>query len=340
MKERVNIGFIGCGAVAGEHLATLSRVEGQRVVALSDVSPGAIARLKKDNLEVSRAKEYADYREMIEKSDLDAVYILTPHNLHFEQAVFALKKGLNIYLEKPMAMNAVEASAIADMSGRSGKIVVVGYQRHTASAYRHVRDAIQSGELGDVLHVQGMIGQPWESAVRRIGALWRFDPSVNPGGFLFDTGSHLIDIVLWTTGLVPDSVFATAANLGLAVPLDGSLSITPKQGPVVSLSFVGASPVWQESVRYFCTKSVAECRFYFDERTLSSRSELSVMGTDGGARSMTVRSLPPPSNPHVNFVNSILGREQPASTAEDGRRAMEIADAMLASLQTGQAINV
>src|SRR5579862_6898502 len=99
--KTVRVGLVGCWFMAGEHLRHLQPLEGWKLVSVSDLDLTAIERLKKITSWIDEVKEFEDYREMIVAGDLDAVIIVTPHSLHFEQAVFALQNDLDVLIEKP-----------------------------------------------------------------------------------------------------------------------------------------------------------------------------------------------------------------------------------------------
>ena len=123
---------------------------------------------------------------------LDAVFIVTPHVLHFAQATACLEAGLDVLLEKPMVMTAAEASALIETRDRSGRLLVVAFQGSLSPQIREASRLLRSGTLGPILNIDALAWQDW--AAGTVGT-WRQDPAISGGGFLFDTGAHMLNTV-------------------------------------------------------------------------------------------------------------------------------------------------
>jgi scyllo-inositol 2-dehydrogenase (NADP+) len=138
-------------------------------------------------------RAYRSFEEMLGTAALDAVVIATPTHLHKEMSLAAFRRGLHVFLEKPMAACLKDARAIVAASSRAGRILTV-YQPHRAAAYfQHVRKIIASGRIGAVYHVRrGSFNyvrrNDWQS-LRRYG-----------GGMLNNYGAHFLDQLLALTG--------------------------------------------------------------------------------------------------------------------------------------------
>ncbi len=193
----MKIGLIGSGFMAGEHLENLQPIEDCTVNAVSDVNPGAMRNLKNRFPSIENVREFTDYREMIRAGNLDAVIVVTPHSLHYEQAIFALQNDLAVLIEKPMVTNSTEAREIANLARTTGKLAMVAYQRHTEPTYWHARQLISEGKLGKLHFVSGLQTQGWYRD--KLGS-WRTDPKFNEMGYIADSGSHIIDAIRWIVG--------------------------------------------------------------------------------------------------------------------------------------------
>ena len=135
-----------------------------------------------------------DWRRFLDRfgPELDAVMIITPHALHHDQATAALEAGLDVYLEKPMVMTAAEAESLIATRDRTGRLLVVGFQGSLSPRVRAASRLIASGEVGALLNVDALVWQDWAS---HTPGTWRQDPVLSGGGFLFDTGAHLLNTV-------------------------------------------------------------------------------------------------------------------------------------------------
>ncbi len=160
-NERLRIGFIGPGGRGfGAHVKSLAKLrnDGAKIdlVALAEVysvQRDKVAKyIRKEN--GNQPKQYEDYREMIEKEDLDAVAIGTPDHWHAKQAIDAMQAGLHVYCEKPMTKTPEEALAVVDAWEKSGKVMQVGVQSTSQGVWDLAREKIEKGVLGKVLMFQ------------------------------------------------------------------------------------------------------------------------------------------------------------------------------------------
>ena len=123
---------------------------------------------------------------------LDVAFIVTPHALHFSQARACMEAGLDVLLEKPMVMNVEEALELIETRDRTGRMLVVSFQGSLSPHIRKAVKMLRSGELGPVQTISGVIWQNWGGNFRDG---WRWDPRISGGGFMFDSGAHMLNTV-------------------------------------------------------------------------------------------------------------------------------------------------
>src|ERR1700738_3886687 len=148
MGAIVRFGMVGTGGMGtAGHLHVLQNSPNARVVALCDVNP--------DNLKAAAERysidsTYTDYREMLEREQLDAIDVATPNVVHAEISLAAMDRELHVICEKPMAMNRREAREMV-ASARSHQVKnAVNFSYRNVPAARFIREIIQSGEIGEV----------------------------------------------------------------------------------------------------------------------------------------------------------------------------------------------
>ena len=157
-NDRINIGMIGVGGKGRGHMRLLlGRAQDQgdvRVAAISDVySKRRDAALQLAGLEPKNS--FIDYRELLQRADIDAVCIATPDHWHGTMALDALAAGKDVYLEKPMTYTIEEARRIADVVQRSGRVLQVGSQHLSDRRYHEALKVIERGWIGPVVWAQG-----------------------------------------------------------------------------------------------------------------------------------------------------------------------------------------
>ena len=270
------------------------------VVGLCDVSGESVERVKERHKEqhphIVDAAVFEDYQEMLDKVEMDAVEISTPHTLHFEQIMASLDKGLHVLTEKPMVCTVDHAHQVIDKAEETGKVLMISYQRHLGAQYRFVRNQIMAGELGEIQFISALQDQQWYLLTM---GLWRQKLSLSGGGQLNDSGSHLLDIVLWMTGLEVAEVQAYMENFASEVDINSALSIRFRNGAMGTISVVGNSPtggMW-EDITIWGTKAVVYIR----------QGEI-LYKTQHSNEVYAVNNLPGSTTPDQNFIDAILGR--------------------------------
>lgn len=324
--RKIRIGLIGCGGIAHSHLGRLMSIREAKVVAVADPNEQNIERLREAFPRASDVGVFPDYVQMLDSTDLDAVEILTPHALHFEQIMESLGRGLHVLVEKPMVCTVEHAKEVVAKSEQSSRIVLVSYQRHYQPQFRYIRDVIHSGELGNVQFISALQCQEWLDGTRNT---WRQDPSLSGGGQLNDSGSHLLDIILWTTGLRAAEVFAYVDNLGANVDIDSALAVKLSNGAEANISVVGNSPTWWEDITFWGERGAI---FYRNGRLQHLVA--------GGPGFLEPTRMPSGSNPDHNFVRAMLGLEAIESPPTCGLRVAELTEAAWRSSETGNRISI
>ncbi len=155
-NERLGVGFIGVGGRGSGHLGLIhslaQRGEGVRVVAVND----AYGPRLRNAAEGYKAKPYRRHQELLADKEVDVVCIATPDRLHVPQALDAIRAGKDVYCEKPMghwSQFALSKQFFTE-TRRLGRVVQIGNQANSSSAWRQVAAIIREGKIGRVQHVQ------------------------------------------------------------------------------------------------------------------------------------------------------------------------------------------
>ena len=326
--DKIRMGFIGCGGNASGHIGRVLDIPEAEVVALCDVDQASLQRAKERHTQAAELPEFTHYQEMLEQVELDAVEISTPHTLHFEQIMAALDKGLHVLTEKPMVCTVDHARQVIAKAEETGKVLMISYQRHLEAQYRYVRNQIAAGELGDIQFISALQDQKWYQGT--IG-LWRQQMALSGGGQLNDSGSHLLDIALWMTGLEVAEVQAYMEYFDSEVDINSALSLRFGNGALGTIAVVGNSPasgIW-EDITIWGTKAVVYMR----------RGEI-FYKTQHNNEVYEVNNLPGSTTPDQNFIDAILGRDQVQVPPECGLRVIELTEAAWASAASGQPVKV
>lgn len=213
MMKSVKWGIIGCGNVTEVKSGpAFSKVPGSELVAV----------MRRD---IEKAKDYAsrhhvprwysDADELINDSEVNAVYIATPPHVHAEYAIRAMKAGKAVYCEKPMAMNGEECQAMLDASIAYQQPLYVAYYRRGQDYFHKVKEVIDSGEIGQILTVNLRLLKASKAEDYSNDTLtWRVKPEIAGGGYFIDLAPHQLDILQFLLGKISEvnSVVSNQTN--------------------------------------------------------------------------------------------------------------------------------
>ncbi len=153
----MRVGIIGCGWIADSHVKALLKQPDAQIVACADLVPGRVQEFcKRNGIDDLDIKEYPSHKEMLddESLKLDAVHICTYNRQHAGPAIYALKKGINVLLEKPFTVTLDEAVEVMKAEKESGKVLSIGFQPRMDANMQQIKKICESGELGQIYYIQ------------------------------------------------------------------------------------------------------------------------------------------------------------------------------------------
>ena len=151
--DKLRIGIIGTGGIAGAHANAYKSFNDIEIVAGADIIPGK-ARKFLDNYGFPDADAYETHRELCARDDIDAISVCTYNSAHAVCAIDALLSGKYVLLEKPMCVTLAEGIDIMRAEKTSGKFVTVGFQPRYNENFRTIKRIVDEGTLGKVYYVQ------------------------------------------------------------------------------------------------------------------------------------------------------------------------------------------
>lgn len=195
--SELRIGVVGCGGIGAVHLRSWARVGGVRVAAACDPD---LSRA-----EAAGVASYPDLESMLASEELDAVDVCTPPNLHASAATAALRRGIPVLCEKPLARTPDEAAEIVRAAEGSGTLLMTAFCHRFHPPVEFVYGLIQDGTLGRVLMFRNRFGTRFNGVEDR----WFSKRDVAGGGTLMDTSVHSVDLFRHLVGEVASSSAAT-----------------------------------------------------------------------------------------------------------------------------------
>jgi predicted dehydrogenase len=326
----VRLGIIGAGRISHQHMRAFEAIPQAKIAALADVSEENITLLTEAFPQLRDAEAYRDYREML-TGDLDGVLIATPHGLHYQHVKESLQAGRHVLCEKPFVTQPAQARELIDLARAQERILMLSYQNTRLWPYRYAREQIAAGNLGEILYYGSQITQSWGA---RGG--WRLSAALGEGGMLVDTGSHFVDMMLYLTGMQPETVSAMSDDDGQEIDIINGAVIRFNGNRVATLAAVGRGPtLW--NITIIGTKGTIEVWDRDNIRHIPADDYPGWVGT-------VHRNLVPPeaerpesTTPDAEFVAAVATNDFRASDAERGLLVAELTQALYASARNGGA---
>ncbi len=237
-NDRILVGLIGCGGMGRGDMNNIKRRKGVEVVAVCDVDRRHREQtIAKDLKDVKDVKAYEDFRELCDRKDINVVIVATPDHWHTLCAIEAMKKGKDVYCEKPLTLTIAEGKALTRVQKATGAIFQVGSQQRSDNRFRLACELARNGRIGKIKHVETRIGDnpqspPIPEAKAPEGLNWEFWLGQAPkvpyrhldvkgkkgqffgnchyefrwwydysGGKMTDWGAHHNDIAQWALGM-------------------------------------------------------------------------------------------------------------------------------------------
>ena len=350
-NDRINLGIIGVGGMGFGHVRMLKPRTDVQIVADSDIYTSRKKRAR-DFLGLAEKDIHHEYQDLLARSDVDAVFVVTPDHWHARMSLDALDAGKDVYVQKPMAYRIEEAKSMADRVKKTGRILQVGSQYASEPQYLKARDLVAQGAIGKPLWAQGTYCRnsfhgEWDYSIDPEGTEenidWRHFLGSAPkrpfsqdryfrwrkywdysGGISTDLLYHRL--VPFLVALGPQFPVRVSANGGIYVHKDREVPDTIS----TTIEYPDFQVIMSSSMAADLPGSHLEPVIYGHEGTIEFKgNELVVTPEPIFAKATGKQPLRIPAetlNLHVahmeNFFDCVRSRQQPHLDAEFGYRAM------------------
>ncbi|MBC5744970.1 Gfo/Idh/MocA family oxidoreductase [Lachnospiraceae bacterium MD308] len=339
--------LIGCGRIATNHIKAAMN-NGLEFVAVCDVLPAAMEELlTKHNIENDKTiKRYTDYKKMITENDIELISIATDSGVHAEIALYCINNGINVIIEKPIAMSIEDADEIIRCSNEKKVAVSACHQNRFNLAVQEMRKALEEKRFGKLSH--GSVHVRWNRNQNYYDqAAWR-GKWASDGGSLMNQCIHGIDLLRWMMGEEVEEVYGAtrqqfhhyleAEDIGMAV-------VKFKNGSIATIE--GTVNVYP--------KNLEETLYLFGEKGTvklggTSCNNIDVWDfadqreTDLNNKNLQEATSNVYGNGHTSLfadvVDAIRTGREPYVSAIDGRNALEMVLAIYKSQKTGQPVKL
>lgn len=350
-SDQINLGIIGCGAqgrwtlgpefAKRANLIAASDCESRQLQAMQEIIDKETQKAK--GKAYKGFKQYADYRELLARKDIDGVIIATPDHWHAVQTIEACRAGKDIYVEKPMAHSIEEGRAMVNAVEKFNRVLQVGNMQRSWRNFRHACELVRNGYIGEIKEIKVSVGPPpvaydlqaqpvpptldWEMWIgpapmnpyneelappmeRKVFPNWRNYKEYG-GGMVCDWGTHMFDIAQWAMGMDDSGPIEF-------IPADG------RELKALTMRYANGTIMTHErfrkddgnAVRFIGDNGVIDIsRSFLD--TIPAKLQDHVIG-DNEIR------LYHSDDHYADFLQAMKTRKQPLSTVEMGHRSVSL----------------
>ena len=341
MTKKLRFGLIGCGRIAKNHFDAIAQIPEASFVAVADVIEEKAAQAA-EQYHVS--KYYTSYIEMLEKENLDAVTICTPSGLHPQHGIDVADRKIHVITEKPMSINISDADDLIKACDKNQVHLFVVKQNRLNSTMQLLKRAIDKNRFGRIYLAQSNVfwqrPQAYYDAEKWRGT-WEFD-----GGAFMNQASHYVDAIYWLLGNV-DSVVATTSTMARRIEAEdtGCAILQFRSGIIATLNVTMLTypKNFEGSITIIGEKGTVKVGGV----AVNKIEKWDFEEYDDDDRIATDANYQPPNvygfghNPYYrNVVDVLLGKAKPSTDGRDGRKSVEIIQAIYQSAKLGKRINL
>ena len=335
---KVKIGVVGLGRLGNQHANNiLNKVRDAQLSAVCSRQKDELDRAKK---EWGLVQCYKDYNEMLAKEELDAVAIISSSNVHCEQVISALEKGLHVFCEKPLGISETECLMVEKVVAlQPNSIFMLGFMRRFDPSYTYAKKKIESGYIGRPILFRGYSVDP-ESAID--GAI---KYAANSAGQFLDMAIHDIDLARWFLQSEPKSIYAIGgcyAHQEFSKYKDGDNVSALMQFENESMAFLLAGRTAPHG--YNVETEIIGTQGQIRIGSVPQKNLVELMDNVGIHKecsfSFSERFHQAFVNEMQEFVNCILEGRKPSISAHDGTRSTVIAQLATQSFKSNELIKI
>lgn len=333
MAKPIRVGIVGCGKIADVlHVPGYKNVKSVKIASLYDVDVTRADSLRKAH--GLDARIFTDFDAFL-ASGIEAVSICTPNFLHLPQTLAALKAGLHVLCEKPMAATTAEATRMIEAARRAAKVLQINQTLRYLPLYQTMANTVASGAIGEPLRVRCFRtgatppDQEWSP-----GAKW-FVSAAAQGGVIRDIAVHMADMMQWAAGPITHiTAFVDTRTPGIDVPDNVSALMRFESGATGVLELSWTTPVGGNTFEVFGAEGTMR-------QGCNPEHKLEIVKpTRTGFKTTYPRVPAKVKDSHECFADAILGKAPSPTPGEVGRGAVALCEAIAKAGECGKCVEV
>ena len=335
----MHIGILGGGNISDTHARAARAIPGCEVVAFYGQNRDRTRQLAAAH----DAPVYDDLDAFLRHQPMDIVAIGSPSGRHAEQGIAAARRGLHVLVEKPLDVSTTRADALIAAADEAGVRLGVFFQDRLRPASVQMKSIVDAGELGAPVMISGRV-KWYRPPEYYASSTWRGTWALDGGGALMNQAIHTVDLMLWMFGPV-SRVFARAATRVHPIEVEDTLVAALEFSNSALGTIEAATSIFPGYTRRLeltgsnGTLILDHDRLVsIDLRNSNRRIEPTSSDTSQSASSPVVSDESAHRRVLEDFIDSIRANRAPACDGREGRRSVELVEAMYLSARTNQAV--
>jgi len=313
--RKLGVAVVGAGFWGRNHARNLKELAETRLVAVYDRDKAKAKAVA----ELFGVEAYSNSRQLLKRSDVEAVTVCTWSTSLAKETLRALKAGKHVLVEKPMANNVREAKRILDLAQKNQRVLMTGFLMRFIPGVQRIKEAIEKGEIGTLVYCTARRVSQWPE---RIGDV----------GVVKDLAIHDVDITRYLSDSDPVEVYAKAGSFRHKKFEDhAQILLTFKDGKTAFIEANWLTPYKIRKLTVTGSEAIMTLDYITQEITIE---------TAGQTLAPRYEVKEPLKLELQHFANSILHNKEPMVSGIDGLKALQIADAALKSARKGTAIKL
>jgi UDP-N-acetylglucosamine 3-dehydrogenase len=309
VKNRLRAGAVGVGAMGKNHARVYSQLDGVELVGVADTNEALAAAVA----ESYGCKPYADYRDLLGQG-LDILSVVVPTTIHKQVALDAIRAGVNVLVEKPIADTVENADELIKAARDNSVKLMVGHVERFNPAIIKLKEMVNSGLLGDIVSI----------SAKRVGP---YNPRIRDVGIIIDLGTHDIDVMSYMYGEKIKEVYALAGSVVHSQEDHAIITLNFKSGGSGVIDTNWLTPHKVRNLTVMGSKGIAEVNYIDETLRIFDREWV---------RDAKIEKEEPLKLEIVHFIECVRTDRRPLVSGKDGRHALAVALAAVESARTGK----
>lgn len=327
----ITFGIVGLG-MGANRAKIVSRTEGAKLVAVCDLREDRATKVAQEH----GCDWYTDYAKMLERDDIDVIYVMTFSGLHAEHGIMAARAGKHVICTKPLDVSVAKVDELINECRARGVKLVTDFDLRYSAVGQTVRNAVLSGALGKIILAEARLKWFRTQEYYNENGGWRGTWALDGGGSLSNQTVHFIDQLCWIMG----DVKSVYAELGVF-----NHEIEGEDMGIAILNFANGAKGAIVGTTTFPNTCYSGVEIHGDRgavmTTRSEKGDIEWVWAEGcEADPETLAVVPEVKSAAEDMVRAIKEDREPQVTGEEGRKSVVLLEAIRKSHETGQVVKL